>query len=518
MTLKEKIIDYVRLILHKFQRTTTNSLEINETMNRLDTITKNQIWYRGEPYEIKQMYQQGSDFFGSQSFWIKGANSRKIAMRHYPLPQVIVDTLTSICSNDIQEVAISDEYLDDILQKILKDSNYVEFIEENIKEQLMVGDCGVYPKFHKSGKITWEIVKSEECEYSETMEEWYVKNIYQKNNKNFCLVTTFGKGYVRYNLFTEGGVEIPLTELEKTKDLIDIEFTKDGEIDEDLCLFVLFKSFCSPKFRNRGKAIYEGRDGAFDFVDEVYSTWGNANRKSTPKTFIDKSMLKKDKYGNVIDYNDYDTDIISFGGQMMGENSNGINTYNPTFPSNDYYQTFNMTIQSALVQILSPTTAGIDMRTYQTNVNTSYSNEIEKISIQTHNKILNNFADSLTKLIIATFKCYSYLTNQEIDIDELEDNIVIKFNDFSSPSDDKIIPLFSQAITAGFMSVEEALREWHVDWTEQMIQDELKRIQSDKETYEDASLWGTNDEMVEDTNQDEEQEEVKEEVKEEVQE
>ena len=110
------------------------------------------------------------------------------------------------------------------------------------------------------------------------------------------------------------------------------------------------------------------------------------------------------------------------------------------------------------------------------------------------------------------------MTNQEIDIDELEDNIVIKFNDFSSPSDDKIIPLFSQAITAGFMSVEEALREWHVDWTEQMIQDELKRIQSDKETYEDASLWGTNDEMVEDTNQDEEQEEVKEEVKEEVQE
>ena len=55
MNLQQKINDYVRLILNKFKGTSKDSLEINETLSRLDTITKNQIWYRGDSYEIKQI-------------------------------------------------------------------------------------------------------------------------------------------------------------------------------------------------------------------------------------------------------------------------------------------------------------------------------------------------------------------------------------------------------------------------------------------------------------------------------
>lgn len=503
MTLQEKIADYVRLILHKFNKTTNNNIEVNESLNRLDTITKNQIWYRGEQFEIKQMYAQAPDYFGSNAFWTKAPNSSKMITRHYPMPQIIVDTITSICSNDIQNIEISNnDVLNELLQEILKNSDEIEFHEENIKEQLISGDCGVFPKFHSSGKITWEIVKSENCEYSDTNEEWYVKQIYQKNNKNFCLITTFGRGYVKYNLFTENGTEVSLDEIEKLKGLQDIFFEKDGKIDEDLCLFVLFKAYCSPKFSGRGKSIYENRDDAFDFVDEVYSTWGAANRKSTPKTFVDKSMLKKDKNGNVIEYSDYDVDLVQLGSANTMNSQQCITNYNPTFPSNDYYQTLNMAIQSALVQILSPTTAGIDMRTYQNNVNTSYTQEIEKISIQTHNKVLYNYSDSLKKLILTTFKCYSYLTNTDIDFNELEENIAIVFNDFSTPSDDKIIPLLTQALTAGLISTEEAIREWHVDWNDVQIQEEIARIKSERPTFgTDATLFGIDDEQIENDNQ-----------------
>lgn len=504
MTIKETINDFVRLIMNKFKRTTRDSLEINETLSRLDTITKNQIWYRGDTYEIKQMFGQCSDYFGSNSFWIKAPNSYKVACRHYPLPQVIVDTLANITTNDIQEIKIdNDMVLDELLQKILKDSKGREFHEENIKEQLISGDCGVYPKFYMNGKIKFEIVKSEFCEYNEEMEEWYVKKIYQKGEKNFLLITTFGRGYVTYKLYTENGAEVSLNEIEKTKGLQDIVFKKDGVIDEDLCLFTLFKSYNSPKFENRGKCIYESRDGAFDFVDEVFTTWGMATRKSTPKSIVDKSMMKRDKNGNIIEYSDYDVDLVALGtGESMNQGANGISTYNPTFPSNDYYQTLNMTIQAALVEILSPTTSGIDMRTYQTNVNTSYTNEIEKISIQTHNKILYNYSESMKELILNTIKCYCYLTNTNVDFDKLE--IVVLFNDFSAPSDDKIIPLFAQAITSGFMSKYEAIKEWHVDWTEEMIQDELKRISEDSATMSDSDLFGLNTEMVEDEEAEEE--------------
>lgn len=501
MTLSEKIVSYIKNILSKFTKTTESNFTITETLNRLDTITKNQVWYRGEPFEIQQMYEQAYDYFGGESFWNVAPSSHKISMKHYPLPQVIVDTLTSVCSNDIQDVQITnDQQLNELLEKILKDSNKQEFFEENIKEQLISGDCGVFPHFYKNGKITWEIVLSENCDYSETEDEWYVKQIYKKNNKNYVLITTFGKGYIKYNLFNERGVEVPLSEIEKLKDLQDVIFKKDGKIDEDLCLFVLFKTFCSPKFRGRGKCIYENRDSAFDFVDEAYSIWAAADRKSTPKAIMNKAMLKKDKFGATEEFNDYDLDIVKVGAEQMMNGDNLFEVYNPSFPSNDYYQTLNMAIQSALVQIISPTTAGIDMRVYQNNVNTSYSQEIEKITIQTHNKILYNFSDSLKKLILATFKGYAYLSNTDINFDELEDNIVVNFNDFSSPSDDKIIPLFCQAITSGLMSREEAIREWHVDWNDTQIEEELKRINNDKsEDYiSDAELFNVGSQQIND--------------------
>lgn len=504
MNLQQKINDYIRLILNKFKRTSTDSLEINETLSRLDTITKNQIWYRGDSYEIKQMFSQCSDYFGSNSFWIKGANSKKAPCRHYPMPQIIVDTLSSICVNDIQEIKVEDNTINELIQNILKNSKQIELFENILKEELISGDVGVYPEFYKNGKIKFKVVKSENCEYSEEMDEWYVKNIYQKGQKNFLLITTFGKGYVGYKLYTENGVEIGLDELEKTKDLKPIVFKKDGVIDDELCLFTLFKAFNSTKFEGRGRSIYENRDDCFDFLDEVFSTWGIATRKSTPKTIADKSLLKKDKYGNVIEYSDFDLDLVSIGqGETMNQGQNGITTYNPTFPSNDYYQTLNMAIQVCLVQILSPTSAGIDMRTYQTNVNTSYSNEIEKITIQTHNKILYNFSDKFKELLINTLKCYCYLTNTNIDFDKIE--IIITFDDFSSPSDDKIIPLFAQAITSGFMSKYEAIKEWHVDWSEEMIQEELKRINEDNPMMSDSDLFGLNDEMVKDEEQTQEE-------------
>lgn len=500
MTLKEKVNDYIRSIMNKFKQTKSVNFRINEQIERLDSITKNQVWYRGEPSEISQMYQQNQDFFGKEAFWAKAPSSNKVATRHYPLPQTVVDVLTNLSVNDIEEIEIKDDdILNEILQKIKKDSGDLDFIEENIKEQLISGDCGVYPRFWKSGKITFEICKSENCEYNEFNEEWYVKQILQKEDKNFCFVTVFGKGYVKYKLYTENGTEISLSEFEKLKDLQDVYFKNGEDIDEDLCLFVLFKSFNSTKFKNRGKSLYDGRDGAFDLVDEAYSTWGTALRKSTPKTFIDKSMTQRDQNGNPLPFSDYDLDIITTGSStMMGENGNKVETYNPAFPSADYYQTLNMAIQAALIQIISPTSAGIDMRVYQSNVNTSYTQEIEKTTMQTHNKILYSYAKALRELILTTFKAYSYLTGMEIDFAELDENISIKFNDFSTPSSDKIIPLFSQAVNAEIMSKEEAIREWHTEWTDKQVEEELAKIKNEMPTIEDAALWGL-EENIEDT-------------------
>ncbi len=497
MKLYEKISDYIRIILNKFKKSDIDNLEIYESISRLDTITKNQIWYRGDEYEIKQMYGQKSDYFGSNSFWIKAIKG-KIACRHYPLPQVIVDTLTNLCTNDIQEVKIdNDENMDELLQMILQKSGG-DLYEDIIKEQLIGGDCGVYPKFLKNGTIKWEIVSSEECEYLEGNDEWIVKTIYQKDSKNYCLITIFGNGYISYKLVDEKNREVSLGTLNQTKDLQDLTFTKDGQVDEDFKLFTLFKSFKSKKFKNRGKCIYENRDSAFDFVDEVYSTWGNASRKSTAKMGIDANLLGVDSKGNPIIPSDFDVDIIAMGnGDSMSDAGIGLSVYNPTFPSNDYYQTLNMTIQGAMVNILSPTTAGIDMRTYQNNVNTSYSNEIEKISIQTHNKILYAFSESFKELIINTIKCYCYLTHTNYDFDTLQKNIIITFNDFSCPSDDKVVPLFCQAITCGIMSKYEALKEWHVDWSEDMIQDELAKINKDNPTMDDSEFFGLNEEQKE---------------------
>ena len=81
-------------------------IQIDELLDFEANAFVNEIWFRGESYEIEQLYKSIPDY--KYSFWgaamTKGLEIRKI---HTGLPKIIVNTLTNICVDDMQDVKIS---------------------------------------------------------------------------------------------------------------------------------------------------------------------------------------------------------------------------------------------------------------------------------------------------------------------------------------------------------------------------------------------------------------------------
>ena len=81
------------------------SLQIDELFDLETNAFVNEIWYRGDSYELEQLYKSIPHY--KYSFWgaasTKGLEIRKI---HTGLPKIIVNTLTNICVDDMQDVKI----------------------------------------------------------------------------------------------------------------------------------------------------------------------------------------------------------------------------------------------------------------------------------------------------------------------------------------------------------------------------------------------------------------------------
>ena len=80
-------------------------LNIEQLNNYESQAFINNIWYRGDPSELQQLYEQLNDKLGNKRFWgskpTVGMNVRKI---HTGLPSMIVDTLADISTDDLDKI------------------------------------------------------------------------------------------------------------------------------------------------------------------------------------------------------------------------------------------------------------------------------------------------------------------------------------------------------------------------------------------------------------------------------
>ena len=99
----------------------------------------NMIWYRGEPSELEQLYEQADDRLGNKHFWgskpTVGMNIRKI---HTGLPSMIIDTLADVATDDLDKIDV--EKRQEEWNEISKENDVKSLIRDAVVGTLVSGD------------------------------------------------------------------------------------------------------------------------------------------------------------------------------------------------------------------------------------------------------------------------------------------------------------------------------------------------------------------------------------------
>ena len=140
MRLLDKMRDGIRHFL-RIQDAPKQTFNIRELLNYDGNCVKNLIWYRGDSYELTQLYQNipgGSD---GVKFWAaRSTVGREIRKIHTGLPGIIVDRLTDIIINDFSQITFAKDTDKRTWDDIAEDNNFKEILKKATSKMLVLGD------------------------------------------------------------------------------------------------------------------------------------------------------------------------------------------------------------------------------------------------------------------------------------------------------------------------------------------------------------------------------------------
>ena len=114
-------------------------IQIDELLDFEANAFVNEIWFRGDGYELEQLYKSIPDY--KYSFWgaasTKGLEIRKI---HTGLPKIIVNTLTNVCVDDMQDIKIEHIGKENTWGEIEKENDLNALVKKAVRKALVTGD------------------------------------------------------------------------------------------------------------------------------------------------------------------------------------------------------------------------------------------------------------------------------------------------------------------------------------------------------------------------------------------
>ena len=302
-------------------------IQIDELLDFEANAFVNEIWFRGDSYELEQLYKSIPDY--KYSFWgatsTRGLEIRKI---HTGLPKIIVNTLTNVCVDDMQDIKIENIGKDNDWKEIEKENDFKALVKKAVKKALVTGDgafkisidteVSQYPilEFYEADRIE---VKRERGRIKEIR----FKKQFNKQGVSYVLKECYGYGYIEYKLYDSYNNEIGLDKLEKTKDLQNVYF------DKSLIMAEYLSFFSSDKWEGRGQSIFDSKRDNFDALDEAWSQWIDALRANRTKTYIPEDLLPRDiNTGAIRAGNAFDNRFIATGTPMQENAQSKIDTVN----------------------------------------------------------------------------------------------------------------------------------------------------------------------------------------------
>lgn len=511
--MKDKLADKLTNFLI-IQKAPNNQVYINSYLSEKDNIIKNIIWGRGQNLEIEAMHQSLQHF--PNSFWCQKSSTNFMKM-HSGVPALMASTLANITVNDFEGVEINDKELDSLWKDIEDENQFFKELYNVVNQTLIQGDSCIKINYNPSisNLPVLECVDSLNVEYvykSKRLKEIIFKDFYKCNDKDYTLLSTYGKGYITYKLFNSNKIQVPLNTIEELANLQDIYFLdENGAINKNVCLAIPCKFWNSQLFPERGRSIYENKDSAFNWLDQIISSWYDAVKLGRIKNYIPNSMIPKDANGNIISQNDYINSYIKLDMPgLMSENATPkIETVEGQIQVEKYLQSYKTAMNLCIDGIISPSTLGLDESTIQTATEVSEREKITLYSVQT---IQDNLTKILKDLIYNVLVSYNLIINNKlIDID-LED-ITVRFGQYQSPSFEKNIETIQKVVGGRqFISWELIVEElWGSDLSDEEKALEVQRLKelndmgtTDPNTFFTENVPATGEEDNNDENLEEE--------------
>ena len=449
------------------------SVDIEELFDFDGNAFVNQIWYRGDGYELEQLYQSVPDY--KYSFWgaamTKGLEIRKI---HTGLPKIIVNTLTNICVDDMQDVKITHIGKENMWDDIERENDFKNLVKRAVKKALVTGD-GAFKLSIDTDISQYPIIEFYEADRIEVkrergrIKEIRFKKRFDKQGVSYVLKECYGYGYIEYRLYDENNNEISLEKLDKTKDLQPVYF------DKSLIMAEYLSFFASDKYEGRGQSIFDSKRDNFDALDEAWSQWIDALRANRTKSYIPEDLLPRDATTGTIKYgNPFDNRFVATGTPMQENAQSKIDTINGTIDSNSYLSTYITALDLCLQGVISPSTLGIDTKKLD---NAEAQREKEKTTLYTRQTIIYALQYCIEGLIDKVFKVLNLMQNEALEDTEAE----VTFGEYANPSFESQIETVGKAKAQGVMSIESIVEELYGDSkSDEWKAEEIKRIKAEQ--------------------------------------
>ena len=486
MKLFENIKEGIRNRMKSFLRLDeAQILQLNITKGLDDEtkIAKNTIWYRGDAFELAQLYKQLPN--KQDTFWgavpTTGMEIRKI---HTGMPSLIVDTLTDIVISDYNGVEFKQMNVDNeaTWEDLEKENTMNDLLKESIAQGLYKGEGAFKISFDEeiSQLPIIEYFPKDKIEVTRKrgrVREIIFKTYIKEGDNMYLLKEIYGYGYILYRLFDiKGEKPYSLDVTNETRGLEDLLFD-NAKIDKDGNIIEYGSFMLGILFKIEKDAIYDKKTDNFDALDEAWSQWMNALRDGRSKTYIPECLIPKDpNTGELIKPNGFDNKFIKVESDISEDGKNEITVKQPQIPTDSYMNTYITALDQALQGLISPSTLGIDTKKI-TDPNATAQREKEKTTLYTRGKIVEAMKNTIPELVNITFKAIATQNKnslEDIDVD-------INFGEYANPSFEAQVETVSKGKQGGIMSIEASVDELYGDSKdEEWKKQEVARLKAEQ--------------------------------------
>ena len=469
---KESIASKMRSFL-KIHTANGKSFNIDELLDFDSNVAVNKIWYRGESYELNQLYKQLDD--NQYGFWgsvpTAGIEIRKI---HTGLPKIMVNLLSSVVADDMQDVQFTSEADNALWRDIAEENTFDTLVKSAINKTLYTGD-GAFKISIDTDISQLPIIEFFEADRIKVKRkrgrivEIVFKTAYSKDANTYILYEHYGNGYIRYELKNSFDKDVELATLEQTAGLNNIEW------DGDFMLAEYVSFYSSDKFEGRGQSVFDAKRDNFDALDETWSQWIDALRAGRTKTYIPENLIPRNpNTGELLKPNAFDNRFIKLAPSMSENNDGKINTESAPIQHDSYLATYITALDLCLQGVISPSTLGIDVKKLD---NAEAQREKEKATLYTRQTIVSELQRVLPALIQSVF--YAYQTLNKLPLNEVECDVT--FGEYANPSFESQVETVGKAKAQGIMSIEASIDELYGDSRDdEWKKEEVERLKAEQ--------------------------------------